>query len=419
MVDAFFFSLMVGAGESYLPAYGLTVGMSEWLTGLFATVPLIAGAVIQLISPWGLQKVGSVKRWVVGSALVQATAFLPLLYFSIYPTDNFLWLFLVAAIYWGAGFAAGPSWNYWMGELVTAEQSAQYFARRHRMVQLGILIGLVGGGLALHWKIHVGPFTSVFSFLFLVAFVARASSSFFLWLKIDAGKNVQIVKTNPGKFLSPQYRSFFTFLFIFYVTIFISSPFVSPFFLEKLHLNYDQYMLGLGSLFIAKIAILPWASKLIERFGVEKVFFIGALGISPLPILWQLNSEMWFVVALQMLSGVFWGIFEVGLNLIFFKNIRSEDKVQILTTYNLFNSTAIILGSLIGGQILKMLEARLEGYFMIFTLGAALRTLVVIFYWTRVRPSKNSSSFGADPYLDKDLRVDSSHSVSIPKTTLG
>lgn len=389
LIDAFFFSLMVGAGETYLPAYALSIGMSEWLTGLFATMPLIAGALIQLISPWGLRRVKSVKTWVVGSAFLQALAFLPLLYFSIFPTENFLWLFLVAAIYWGAGFAASPTWNYWMGELVPAKEAAQFFARRQRISQLGILLGLVGGGMALHWKIRMGPLTSVFSFLFIIAFAARASSSFFLWLKKDT---LQLKHEFPMpslfSFFRSTHRNFFLFLFVFYVAIYISSPFISPYFLQKLNFNYDQYMLVLACLLFSKMAVLPSAGKLIEKYGAGKVFLIGSLGISPLPLVWQFDSSIEMAVALQLVSGAFWGLFEMGLAMIFFQKIAPEDKIRILTVYNLFSSLAMILGSLIGGQILRSMHASIEGYYWIFGGGAVLRTAIICWYWKKSQGMK-------------------------------
>jgi MFS family permease len=160
--DAFFFSLMIGAGETYLPAYALSVGMSEWLTGLFATVPLMAGAVLQLISPWVLVRVKSPKYWVLGAVILQALCFVPLFIFSLTSPDRFLWLFVAASLYWAAGFAAGPAWNLWMQQLVPEENVAHFFALRHRILQIGILIGLVGGGVALHSKVELGPFQNVF-----------------------------------------------------------------------------------------------------------------------------------------------------------------------------------------------------------------------------------------------------------------
>ncbi len=386
--DAFFFSLMIGAGETYLPAYALASGMSEWLTGIFATAPLMSGAILQLASPWLLARVGSIQKWVVGSAFVQAISFLPFLYFSIHPTLNFFWLFLAASIYWAAGFAAGPSWNFWMGQLIPEDAAAHFFSKRHRISQIGILLGLVGGGLALHWKIQMGPFISVFSFLFFLSFLSRSLSSLFLFFKQNSPP-VPDVAHSFRQILALRklrtHRSFFGFLFFFYISIYISSPFVTPFFLEKLKLDYDQYMVALAALFLAKIAVLPLAGPLMKNFGVKRVFFWGAMGIAPLPALWALNHQMWFVMSVQAVSGAFWGLFEVSLSVTFFNQIKDSQKIILLTAYNFFNATAMILGSLIGGEILQHSVGSASSYFFIFVFGASMRCLLVIAYALRTR----------------------------------
>jgi predicted MFS family arabinose efflux permease len=378
---------MVGIGETYLPAYALSVGMSEWIAGMFATVPLMSGALIQLLSPWMLVRVGSIKKWVVGSAFVQALSFVPLIYFCMRPTENIFWIFFFATLYWGAGFSSGPAWNYWMGQLVPESNASQFFAQRHRIMQIGILLGLVGGGMMLHQKLTLTPFVSVFGILFLVAFISRTLSSSFLALKKQKSPD-------PGKpelrelfsfWKIPAYRSFFGFLFFFYVTIFISSPFVTPYFIEKLHLDYKQYMLALASLFLAKIAVLPWGSSLMRKYGVKRVFFVGAIGISPLPALWGLSDQLWFVMGLQAVSGFFWGLFEVSLSVTFFNQIQPQQKILTLTAYNLFNAMAVICGSLIGGEILKYFDASRQSYYYIFILGAFFRCLVCGWYAWKTR----------------------------------
>ena len=70
---------MVGLGETYLPAFALAVGLGELVAGLVASVPLLAGGVLQTVSPWGIRRLGSHKRWVVLCATVQSLTFLPLL----------------------------------------------------------------------------------------------------------------------------------------------------------------------------------------------------------------------------------------------------------------------------------------------------------------------------------------------------
>ncbi len=391
LFDVFFFSIMVGAGESYLPAFALSAGMGETLAGLFSSVPLLVAALVQLVTPFVVRRVGSIKKYVVSCAVIQALSFLPLIYFSLYGTSNFLVLFLIATVYWGAGFAAGPTWNFWMGQLVADTQSADYFSRRTRISQMGILLGLVGGGLALQNKISVGPFTSVFSVLFAIAFISRASSGLILsakkyeshWTHSSQGISLRVVVRRL--FQQRSYIDFFGFLFLFYVAIMITSPFVSPFFLAKLHLDYFQYMVALASLFLAKIVTLSFTSQLIRRWNARTVLFIGAIGISPLPALWGVSDHFWFVILVQTVSGAFWGLFEVALTVIFFQQIKHSEKIPILTFYNFFNASATILGSLIGAQVLHSLNESLKAYTSIFIYGSLLRLVIAIYYAHRFR----------------------------------
>src|ERR1700677_4597952 len=56
--DGVTFSLMVGLGETYLPAFVLALGLGDVAAGLITTVPLAAGAVLQLVSPAGVRWFG-------------------------------------------------------------------------------------------------------------------------------------------------------------------------------------------------------------------------------------------------------------------------------------------------------------------------------------------------------------------------
>lgn len=391
LIDAFFFSIMVGAGETYLPAYALSIGMSEVMAGFFSTLPLIGGAIVQLIAPFAIVRVGSIKKWVTGSAILQAAAFLPLIYFSANEVPHFSILFLIASIYFAAGFSAAPSWNFWMGHLVPESISGKYFTKRLRLSQVGILLGLVGGGVCLHYQVKFGIFTSVFSVLFMVAFFCRVISALMLALKNYSPHwkyktpAVSLHKIVDSFVRHPEYRSFFGFLFVFYIVIFISSPFVTPYLLEKLHLSYSDYMWALGGLFVAKILTLPIANSLAKKYGLKTVFYLGIIGISPLPALWSLSDKLWFVVLLQAMSGAFWALFEVSLAVIFFNQVKAEEKIPVLTLYNFFNALALIMGTVIGGQVLEYLDETLEGYYWIFIGGAFLRCLLALIFIVRTK----------------------------------
>src|SRR5436190_22995148 len=55
MGDAAAFSVMIGVGETYFAAFALALGTGETIAGLVATLPMLFGATLQLITPWCLQ----------------------------------------------------------------------------------------------------------------------------------------------------------------------------------------------------------------------------------------------------------------------------------------------------------------------------------------------------------------------------
>ncbi len=65
-------SVMVGIGETYLPAFVLALSANQLACGLVSTVPLLAGAVLQLVSPRMVRREGAYRRWVVCCAAIQA-----------------------------------------------------------------------------------------------------------------------------------------------------------------------------------------------------------------------------------------------------------------------------------------------------------------------------------------------------------
>jgi len=330
-LDAFLYSLMVGAGESYLPAYSLSIGMGEAFAGILASLPLVSGAVLQLMTPRLLHKVHSHKYWVVLSTALQAMAFLPLIYFSVTRAPNFWIMFLILTLYGGAGFSAGAAWNFWLGQLVPENRSSNYFSVRNRIQQVGILLGIVGGGVALHNKVSIGPFTSVFTLLFVFAFACRLTSTLVLSKKMYQSEwvlkdQVHRLRDSWKVFWRGQHKKkFFAYLVPFQIAVYTSSPFVTPYMLAQMKMNYGQYMIAIASLFVGKIISLSILQSFKTNFDGNKVMILGLILVSPLPALWAVNESTAFIIALQTISGMGWACFEIGLSLLFFKDLRPDE----------------------------------------------------------------------------------------------
>jgi len=393
---------MIGAGEAFFAAYALSQGLGEVLAGFVVGLPIMMGATLQTATPYLFFQWPRPKRWVMITATLQAVMLLALMATTLAkePVSPVL-IFVLIGLYWAFSYSSSSVWNYWMGFLVPEAERPKFFAWRGQLMQIGVIAGLAVGGVFLHVLDNRDLGVRAYAMPFLIAFLARCLAVYLMGGQSQVEYQEQ-VKPRVGAwgaliggldllrgfgFLREAWRVFqenaqarkdLTFLFLFNCAIFISSSFVTPFLLAKLKFGYMSFMASQMALFVGKIIALLFAAKRIEKWGVRRVMFIGALGMSPLSAFWFFVERTISAVALQGISGFFWGLFEVAVTLVLFSELPRQNKIQLLTWNSFFQAIAILLGTLVGGQILAMYDEMIYGYLVIFILGAMTRTLLVL-----------------------------------------
>ncbi len=181
VLDGGYYGWMVGVGETYIPAFALAIGLGEVTAGLIASVPMLAGGIVQLVSLRAIHWCGSYRRWIVLASTIQAAAFVPLIVAAMIGKIPPWMLFLFVSIYWGSGMAAGPAWNAWIGNIVPNAIRPRYFAKRTRLIQLATFSGFLFGGLLIYWTNQAHAVLVGFATLFLLAAIARAISTIYLY----------------------------------------------------------------------------------------------------------------------------------------------------------------------------------------------------------------------------------------------
>ncbi|MCA9269434.1 MAG: MFS transporter, partial [Planctomycetales bacterium] len=354
--DGAAFSVMVGVGETYLPAFVLAVGLGEVLAGLVATIPMLAGAILQLLAPKMIPLVGTHRRWVILCAALQGAAFLPHVVAALVGRIPWYAVFLAATLYWGAGMAAGPAWNTWMGRAIPSSLRATFFARRTRVAQISVLVGLLVGGVTLRIASAQGVAVGGFAILFAMAFCFRLISTGFLARQREPARPVALDERVSLAHFASRLRKpeghLLAYMLTAQITTYLAAPFFSPFMLGELKLSYSIYILLLGTAFVAKAMCLSLMARWGTRLSAKTVLWIGGIGIIPLPALWLFSAAPVYLVVLQLISGLSWAAFEFATLLLLFETIRDEERTSILTSYNLMNSIAIAGGSIIGGLLL-------------------------------------------------------------------
>ena len=377
------FALMVGVGETYLPAFALAIGVSEVWAGLVATIPLALGSFLQVVSPAVVRRLGSRRLWVSTCAFLQATSFLPLILAAFMGHFPLFAIYLIATLYWGTGMAVGPTWNTWVARLVPRPLRIGFFSRRSAATQVAALVGLVLGGSILAASAAWPDPLHGFALLFIVAAVCRLGSA---WLLRRQSETQPIVadrivglKDLLRRTWSGDDGRLLGYLAGMTAAVMIAGPFFTPFLLVRLEFGYAAYMLLLAASFLAKVIALPWLGHAARRWGAKRLLLLGGLGIFPLPALWLIDQSYPYLLLLQILSGIAWASHELAAFLLFFDTIKEEERTSLLTSFNVMNAMATLAGSLLGGALLAATGSDSPGYETVFLVSTGLRILALGF----------------------------------------
>jgi len=396
--DAAAFSLMVGCGETYIPAFALALGLGPVAAGMMASVPVLVGAIFQLITPLAVARLGTNRGWCIACTTVQAISFVPFAVWAIRGHATLAELLVAASVYWSAGMAGAPAWNTWMGTLIPEGMRTAYFANRSRIGQFSVFIGFVLGGLILQWGEGNGVTLLAFAGLFIVAAICRLVSTMMLvscrefarppaagrldepaangsddtsfgWVR-NLGRTLRRMADSPSGPLV-------TYLCCLVFTAQFSAPYFTPYMLRERGFSYHAFMLVLATSFLAKALFLPSLGRLGSRIGSLGLLWLGGLSVIPLSLFWLFSADVAYLVAVQVLAGGCWACWELAVALLFFDAVPHRDRTGVVTVYNLGLAIATVAGAATGGLLLRTLGEDSRAYVTVFAVSSLLRLATV------------------------------------------
>lgn len=373
--DAAGYGAMVGAAETYFPAFGLALGMHAVMAGLLATVPLLVGGVLQLVAPRAIARVPSLRGFVACSMLVQALSFVPLIALALTHTTSTPAVFAAVSLYWAAGNSGAAGWMPWMARVIPERVRGRFFGRRQGLVQATLLVGLIGAGVALHeGRAHA---MWIYAGMFAVAMIARLGSMICM---LAMGRGVDPtprrrtrLRSLPPKLWRTPRGSLFGYLVAMGAAASVSAPFITPYLLVQHHVSYAQYCAFTASIFVVKVVMLPIVGKLITRAGLRRVLTASALAIVPIPFLWLVSDQFWWFIALQIYAGIAWAGFDLGMLMALFDCDDDSERITLQVLFSALQAIGNAGASLIGGAVLGTFGADHSAYLIVFMVSAAAR----------------------------------------------
>jgi len=371
---------MMGAAEAYFQAFAVYLKGTVFQVGLVSTLPIAVASLLLLASgPLG-SLFGSRKRFNVAAALLRTALFVPLA-LTPFMGPARVWLLLaLVCLYFILNYLPNPAWTSWMRDLVGEANRGTYFGRRNAIANLAGLAATVLAGMFL--QLFAARPVYGFLLLFNLAFLGSAGSTLFLSVQHDPGQGgVQPRRQGLGAFLRELPRSnygrFVAFNFLLYFGTFLSSPFVVPYMLRELRLDWFQFMVATAVVSLFKFAALPVWGRLGDGYGSKRILVMSSFLVCTTPFTWFLARSFTGACLVQAWGAFAWAGFEIAA-LSFGFDTMPPALVHEYTTYLLlFRGAATLAGGLVGSLLLPIFTVAGSSFLGSFLISGLFRLLLV------------------------------------------
>jgi MFS family permease len=355
---------MQGSGEQYLSAFALLLHATPLQVGLLSAVPQLVGTWMQLLSVKALNRLHHRKTVILAGAVGQALSWLPLLALPLLAPAYGPWILIACTIaYFGLGHFAVPAWNSLITDLVSPNERGTYFARRSKVMTVLSFAALCAAGLVLHWAETQAQAWVGFALIFLAASIARLLSARYLSLMDEsAAQATREAELRLFEFLRHErcvnYKHFLWFSGLMHVCVLIAGPYFVIYLLQDLHFSYWMYAAWLAAGVLGQFLTLkPWG-RLSDRFGNKKLLVITGLIVPFLPMLYLIDTSVWYLVAVNGFGGMIWAGLSLGLQNYVFDAVHPEDRAKGVAVWNTVNAAGWFGGAMLGSWLATVLPTR-------------------------------------------------------------
>jgi MFS family permease len=371
------FALMIASTESFLNYYAVKQNISAFQIAILATLPLLCGAMAQISIPKLISE-KNLGHSIVWTMLIQVIGVLGILH-TVYQQFSYSHLLFFACIYFIGGQSSTPLWIDWASRIIPRRHFRKYMANRSEFTWYLILFFYVS--LAL-----LGQYTSWFKTItiFIIGAVARIISCTVQYFIIrrpipvrplsphSQNENTEIklrIEPNTKKLI-------FVFIYLtafFRMAVVMSGPFFYPYMLNELKLSMTSFVILTSMPFLGRaIFFSRWG-----RAGTHYSAFIGvmiaALYISFIPIIWTLTSNYYYLLGLEIISGIAWGGLELNQVLMIQNFVHHKSRIYLGGHMALSNFLSVI-GAIIGSYFIS----KNYSFYMVFRLSAFFRLAVAL-----------------------------------------
>jgi len=357
--DGVSYSVMMGAGETYLGPFGIFLKATTLQVGLLATLPQLVAAVVQLFAAQTMPRFRSRRAVIVAGAVAQALiwipiALLPFIFgFGLFPV--FLLIGLVT-LYRAANGITIPVWNSLIGDLVPTDIRGRYFGRRNSLNGMFTFFSLLLAGVVLDLFQKGGQLSVGYLLIFAMALAARLNSA--RWVnryedpafRFDPAESFtfrQFIRRSP-------HSNFAKFVFYFGAVnlgVAFSAPYFALYMLRDLKFSYVEFTAVTAVATVTQFLCVRYWGELSDRFGNKKILSVCGWGVAFVPMCWVVSHAIPYLVLIQILSGLVWAGFNLASANFIFDAVTPPKRALCVAYHGLVTGVCVLVGSLAGGYV--------------------------------------------------------------------
>ncbi|MCC7572317.1 MAG: MFS transporter [Candidatus Methanofastidiosum sp.] len=357
---------------TFLTAFALSLGASNLLIGIMASIPAIAN-LIQIPAVYIVERYRDRRKISMFSSAISRSFILLIALLPCLVNYKLGIIFFILFLILQSAFSAisGCSWNSWMRDLIPIHMLGSFFSRRMRFATLSsIPMALLAGYFIDYWSSSY-PNLMVFSYsiIFFFGYLSGLIGVYYIskipepGMLLKAESNILRLFSQPMKDIN--YRNLLKFLGSWNFAVNLAAPFFTVYMLKRLDLSMSSIVLLMILGQLMTFIFLHFWGRISDKFSNKSVlqicgplFILSILGwtFTTLPEKYILTIPLLIIIHATM------GISAAGVSLasgnITLKLAPEGNSTAYLAFSSIINSITAGIAPIIGGIFADFFEKR-------------------------------------------------------------
>lgn len=362
--------VMFSVGENSFSIFANHIHAPLWFYGALVWIPNFFGPFTQVIAANTLEKLKKRIFLIYMPVLIQAACFLPIAFIAFWQKDpalsnnsnelNFTYTLLLISLflYYLSLHFCTPSWQSFVGDLVSENERGRFFGSLSRASNIVMLTGIIAVWLALYFietklENNFNILSYFFAGSFILAFLARTTGGLIIKKMEEPPYHVkensaftffQFIKRAPES----NFVKFVLFAALLHCGANIAGPYFIDYWTGALHFSKAQWLvLQISGIIATLVTILSWG-RFSDIFGNKTTLKYCSILIALTPIGWLFIYNFYGLLLYQFLTLIFWTGFNLSTINYIYEAASQTKRARCFAYYSIITGIGIFVGTQIG-----------------------------------------------------------------------